>query len=89
MAGPARALTPPHGPERRKVLQDINRAYDAARNRLLERVHERIRNTLQTAGPPPAPSLQPVQPAPAALVDVSALDAVPTGSPKPITPQTA
>jgi glycerol-3-phosphate acyltransferase PlsX len=69
--------------------QALNRAYDAARNRLLERVHERIRNTLQTAGPPPAPSLQPVQPAPAALVDVSALDAVPTGSPQPITPQTA
>ena len=34
--------------------QALNRAYDAARNRLLERVHERIVSTLQP--PPPVPA---------------------------------
>jgi glycerol-3-phosphate acyltransferase PlsX len=37
--------------------QALNRAYDAARRRLLERVHERIRETLQAV--PPTPSTSP------------------------------
>ena len=41
--------------------QALNRAYDAARNRLLERVHERIRDTLQAVHAPitDAPAAQP------------------------------
>jgi glycerol-3-phosphate acyltransferase PlsX len=34
----------------------LNRAYDAARNRLLDRVHDRI---LETLAGMPAPSVQP------------------------------
>ena len=36
--------------------QALNRAYDAARNRLLERVHDRIRDTLQAVPGTPSPS---------------------------------
>ena len=42
--------------------QALNRAYDAARNRLLERVHERIRDTLQ-AVPAPFPDAPASMPA--------------------------
>ena len=39
----------------------LSRAYDAARNRLLEQVHERIVETLQAA--PAQPGGEPVRPA--------------------------
>jgi len=33
--------------------QALRRAYDAARNRLLDRVHDRIAQTMQSLPPPP------------------------------------
>jgi hypothetical protein len=67
--------------------QALNRAYDAARNRLLDRVHDRIRATrlrlhaARTSPPPPTPHDEPIRPRPRATPASPAPAACPAAAP--------